>query len=90
VLFRIGGTRWNQSNAAEPVTVGLQAMQQIPMLLELGTADLYQHRLLNPVGMHGSEQFLDWLFPIGRASRIDLPRKRVRCLGKDVNMGIDA
>ena len=68
----------------------LQTMQQIPMVLELGTADLYQHRLLNPMGLHGGQQFFDWLFSIGRESRIDFPRKRVGGLRKNVDMGIDA
>ena len=80
----------DQPDAQKPVTMLLQTVQQVGVLLQLGAADLHQYRLPDPVGLHGGHQFLDRLFPVGGAVRIDLARKPWRRLGEDVDVGVDA
>ena len=90
MAFRFGVAGRDQADAPEPVAVLAQTVQQVGVLRHLGAADLHQDRLTDPIGVHGLQQFPDWLLAAGGAVFVHRARKLRRWPREHVGVGIDA
>ena len=79
----------DQPDAPKAIGKPLQAVEQVRVLFEGGTAELHQVRFLHPVELHHLQQVFDRRLAVGGGTVIHFPREFARDLREHVHVGVD-